>query len=126
LPKKTYGVIEIRKTTSGWWEGVVNIDPLVEEVPAVTGALFDVDNIEGLRPIAARREVPADRSFMTEKLLDDFGILHFNDSWIRPAEIKQAFNVEKAVRGWATVFKLISDFTDQYGEDNVRLVVWFT
>jgi hypothetical protein len=125
VPKKTFGVIEVRKTTSGWWEGVVNIEPLVEQVPAVTGILFDVDNTDGVRPIAARREIPSDRSFMTEKLLDEFGILHFNDSWITSAEIKQVFNVTKTMKGWATVFNLISDFAEQYGEDNVRLVVWF-
>lgn len=126
MPKKTWGVIEIRKTTSGWWDGVVNIEALVEQVPAVTGALFDVDNEKGLKPIAARREVPEDRSFMTETLLAEMNLFYYNATWIRPAEIKHAFNVIKTVKGWATVFKLISDFAEQYGEDNVRLIVWFS
>jgi hypothetical protein len=126
LPKKCYGVVEIRTSPSGWWEGCLNITPLVEQVPAVTGALFDVDNIKGLKPIAARREIPEDRSFMTETLVQEMNLFYYNATWIRPAEIKQAFNVIKTEKGWATVFKLISDFAEQYGENNCRLIVWFS
>jgi hypothetical protein len=126
LPKKTWGVIEIRRTTSGWWDGVVNIEALVEAVPEVTGPLFDVDNDKGLKPIAARREVPADRSFMTETLLKEMGILHYNDSWIGSDEIEEVFSVTRPKKGWATVFNLIKNFASQYGGENVRLIVWFS
>lgn len=126
MPKLCAGIIEVR-APSLWWNGVVSIGPLVEAVvPEVTGILFDVDNLKAVRPIASRRGIPDDKSFLTESLLKDFGILYYNATWITPQEVKQVFSVETVKKGWSTVFHLMELLETQFGEGNVRLVCWFT
>ena len=126
MPKSTHGVIEIRKNPSGWWDGVVNIEAMVDQVPDVTGVLFDVDNLKGLKPIASRRGIPTDCSFMTEILERELSATDFNMTWIRPDEIHHIFKVKNPTKGWATIFSLMDMMEEQYGEGNVRLVAWFT
>lgn len=126
MPKLTHGVIEIMPDTSLWWYGIVSIEPLVGQVPEVTGVLFDVDNHKGKRPIAAERGLPEDDPSALTKILMELNPDWFSCTWITPEEIRKAFRVKVMKKGWATVFTLMNELEEQYGERKVRLICWWT
>jgi hypothetical protein len=101
----------------------VKIDGLTIVAPEVTALLFDVDNLNAVKPLVARRGLPNELSFEVEQSLKESD--HFSETWMRPTELHEAFNITKLVEGWATVFFMMDALSEVYGEDRVRLIVWF-
>lgn len=126
MPKITHGVIEIFQKDLEW-KGLIVIDDIVTLTPIVTGLLFDVDNLDAKKPLAARRGFPSTISLLTRFLRDYDGAPdYFSETWITPKEIRKAFKVTKVTEGWSLVFYLMNILEKQWGTDNVRLVAWFT
>jgi hypothetical protein len=123
MPKLTHGWLEIYKDEE--WIGVVKIDSLTTVAPEVTAKLFDVDNLEAVKPIADRRGMPKGVSFEVETQRE-FWREGFSDTWITLDEIRSAFEIKTVKEGWAAIFYIMETLGAVYSEDRVRLVVWFS
>jgi len=123
MPKYVQGWIEVQSNDM-WWNGVIKIDKLTLVAPEVTSILFDVDNLEALVPVAARRGLPRDMSLEVEESFNQAAA--FAETWITPEEIRNIFKIEKVKEGYALIFHIINDLVKVYGKNKVRLVVWFS
>jgi len=123
MPKYVQGWIEVQSNDM-WWNGVIKIDKLTLVAPEVTSILFDVDNLEALVPVAARRGLPRDKSLEVEESFNQAAA--FAETWITPEEIRNIFKIEKVKEGYAPIFHIINDLVKVYGKNKVRLVVWFS
>jgi hypothetical protein len=123
MPKYVQGWIEVQSNDM-WWNGVIKIDKLTLVAPEVTSILFDVDNLEALVPVAARRGLPRDKSLEVEESFNQAAA--FAETWITPEEIRNIFKIEKVKEGYALIFHIINDLVKVYGKNKVRLVVWFS
>lgn len=108
----------------GWWTGVVKIDGLTIVAPEVTSLLFDIDNLKAVKPIAARKGLPKTLSFEAEHAIEEDKD-SFGETWLTPNELNKAFEVKEVKEGWSLIFYMMDTLVAIYGEDRVRLVVWF-
>jgi hypothetical protein len=103
----------------------MRITALVPQAPDVTAVLFDVDNLEGVKPIASNRGIPHDISDETTMDYEKSKEWAHFDTWIRPSEVAKVFQVKKITKGWSVVFSLMGVLGEIYSDHNCRLVVWF-
>ncbi len=129
------------------WTAVVNVVEIVARNYGMFGSLFGVRNDYGFRPIAPSRGIPAD---VSDDLTDyddvplDSGSSLWLPSWITWHEISEIDWDEYGSRPapwqgtstparrrdmlsteWKTALDIMEVLARQFGEDNVRLVVWF-
>jgi hypothetical protein len=109
------------------WKAVVKIDRIVERNYRVYGFFFGVHDPTHLyTPLAGRRGLPRHVSEEVWQEMDDDATLPAA-SWVSWSEIK-ACNWQSAIEltaGWQLLFTLMESLADQYGEQRVRLVIWF-
>jgi hypothetical protein len=104
------------------WEAVLNLDfvYLGRDYQAF-GRLFGVRNTTKVQPIAAKRGLPADSSSQVKKEAAASGF--YAHSWISWQELKTS--EWEADQYWQPLMKVLEILASLYGEENVRLVVWF-
>lgn len=127
----------------GGWVALVRIDRLVERNYGMFGSLFGVRNDYGFRPLAPDRGAPGDSSpdlerwgaepeppFPSEPSWITWGELRAID-WDergtkpRPGEALAPRRQEVLTPGWNTALGLMEVLAKQFGDDGVRMVVWF-
>ena len=104
------------------WEAVINLDfvYLGRDYQAFR-RLFGVRNTAKVQPIAAKRGLPADSSSHVKKVAAAPGF--YAHSWITWQEIKTS--EWEADQYWQPLVKVLEILASLYGEENVRLIVWF-
>lgn len=145
-----YGSIEVRDLSRAAWDpempwfGCVDLWPLYPNNEyASFGCLFGVRNWPGWQPVAAGRGLPDDVSTAVrteyEKCarLDD--AIH-GSTWVSWPELRDLdvtvtppaphqemtrLDVLGPGTGWEHVFAVMRTLAQRFGEDGVRLVVWF-
>lgn len=104
------------------WEAVINLDfvYLGRDYQAF-GRLFGVRNTAKVQPIAAKRGLPTDSSAHVKKEAAAPGF--YAHSWITWQELQTS--EWEADQYWQPLMKVLEILASLYGEENVRLVVWF-
>jgi len=85
------------------------------------GQLFGVRNTKSTQSIAAKRGLPDDVSPPVKEEARGAGL--FAHSWISWQELQQSN--WKGDTHWQALRKILEVFAGLYGDENVRLVVWF-
>ena len=132
--------------TSGtrYWNGVIRIRYLVERSYRVFAILFGMRNTYGVVPLAAGRGLPNDRSVDTKLDLENgmVGITWALWSELKTVDwaqlpphlgIRQGADGEQGAlpraayipQRWEALFQMMEALAGPYGDENVRLVVWF-
>jgi hypothetical protein len=127
LVKLVHGWVEIRDD-AGSWHSVLRINPLVSQTPEITSTLFGVDDHyvkKPIRPIANNRGFPNDVSDETRETHEAEKQWSHSETYIKPDEIAQVFEVKQLRKGWPLIFAFMGVLSEVYGDANVRLVVWF-
>jgi len=139
-----YGWVELSRTRDFWY-GVIRIRHLVDPSYAMFGSLFDHDNIFDFTPVAAHRGFP---EYLSDAVLGEGigpqdGV--YDPTWVSWSELKVIDWQEKAnltldetdplsdlptrqdvvTPGWAALFRIMEILAHEYGDERVRLVVWF-
>lgn len=130
------GWVEVNDPRRGGWNGMIRINYLVDRAYGVFAALFGRTSSGIFDPIAQGRGIPEDKS--NEVYYDHPEAIGVAPSWIGWNEIKAvdwkrvAEDAEWSsedgplvTEGWALLFRLMEVLAQQYGDENVRLVVWF-
>ncbi len=127
------------------WDAVVKIGSIIQRNYNAFGCLFGVMNLVNFAPLAAERGMPDDVSEEAEAAYleaTEEPASAFSPSWITWAELRAAdwdARAATAVRGrgqptrkealgsvdWLLLFEIMGALAKQYGDDRVRLVVWF-
>ena len=117
------------------WVPVLQIDYVVGRNYCMFGNLFGVRNYKLFEPIAAGRGIPDDVSDLVRNDYEGWGPDAHSESFITYKEVKSIDWNEKGKVGvkrkkcltedWKMVFKVMKFLAREYGDDNVRLVVWF-
>ena len=134
-----HGWVEVRPYRSGrdYWRSVVNIN-YWERNYLIYARLFGVRNSFGVIPIAASRGLPITSKYANEEPEPrDIDVQKWegdghSHSWILFTEFeddlqeiikpyKHYNNYDK----WWRLYQIMSLLAEQYGKDNVRIVVWF-
>lgn len=109
------------------WSGVIRIHDIVERSYNVFGSLFDVHN-DGpfVASVAGRRGLPprvSEEAFWEKVSPQDQAA----QTWISAQEVRTARQQDLFVMplGWNLLFTLMGNLAAVYGEERVRLVVWF-
>ncbi len=104
------------------WDSVINLDfvYLGRDYNAF-GYLFGIRSTAKVQPIAAKRGLPLDSSPQVKKAAASIGF--YAHSWITWQELK-ASEWEADVY-WQPTVKVLEILAGLYGDENVRLVVWF-
>ena len=132
-----------------FWCPIVKIDNLIHRNYDMFGCLFGVSNYANFKPIAEGRSLPKDLDSLYTFLRsesEDF----YSTTWINWKEIKKINWDEKSekpitnkkvywrVKGkkiqrkdalssdWKLLFDLMKRLAKDYGDENIRLVVWFS
>lgn len=125
------------------WVGVIKVDWLVEHAYGMFGNLFGRRNVGEFSPIAAGRGMPPDASDEVQYAALDRAVA--TPSWILWSEIKvidweeeeqedtlggpsfgrKVRRKDTLTPGWSTLWQVMEVLANQYGDTNVRLVVWF-
>ena len=73
--------------------------------------------------VAPYRGIPRDASFEVKEhpLIDE--LTAFGHTWISYRELKE--NEEILTEDWKLLLKMMDALAEHYGEENVRLVIWF-
>ena len=120
----------------GWVEvkhhGVQSFDYKVVDINFINrnytifGYLFGVRG-DCEHPIAPKRGLPSNVSSYVAEESEDYGTDGHSHSWISLKEINNALLKEEIefTSDWQLLFSLMEKLGNYYGEDNVRLVVWF-
>ena len=104
------------------WDPVINLDYVyLGRDYKVFGYLFGIRNIAKVQPLAAKRGLPPDSSSQVKIAADSIGF--YAHSWISWRELK-ASGWEADVY-WQPMVKVLEILAGLYGDENVRLVVWF-
>jgi hypothetical protein len=111
------------------WRAVVKIDDIVERNYRVYGFFFGVhDPTHVYTAVAGRRGLPPHVSEEVRLEFDnDDDAARSAASWVLWSELK-ASNWQSTIEltaGWKLLFTLMESLADQYGEQRVRLVIWF-
>ena len=129
------GWVEVNDPRRGGWNGVIHIDSLVDRAYPVFAALFGVRGGGIVEPIAQGRGIPQDKS--NEVYFAHPWVMGVAPSWISWSEItivnwqhvaeEAELSSEQPLvtPGWALLFRLMEVLAQHYGDENVRLVVWF-
>jgi hypothetical protein len=110
------------------WHSTLRVNALVGQSPDVTSVLFGVDDHyvkKPFKPLACNRGIPHDVSDETRAAYEADGQAAHFETWIKPKEVARIFKIKKLKKGWPVVFAFMGVLTELYGEDSVRLVVWF-
>lgn len=83
--------------------------------------LFGVRNAANVQPIAAQRGLPKDASPQVTEDASFSGL--YAHSWVSWRELKQSDWEGDA--HWQATVKILEILAGLYGDENVRLVVWF-
>lgn len=117
------------------WVAVVNVGSgLLGRDRVIFEYLFGVFTRLGLQPIAAARGIPNDASEETERdylrwAEDSHGAIH--PTWISWLELRVADwhnlppDIPRPGEDWQLLIKIMDALAGRYGEEKVRLVVWF-
>lgn len=129
------GWVEAYDPRRGGWNGAIRVNRLVDRAYHVFAALFGVRSFGIFNPVAQERGTPEDRS--NEVFAEKPWVMGVAPSWISWSEIKSVDwqQVAEAAElppepalvtvGWALLFRLMDVLAQHYGDENVRLVVWF-
>lgn len=116
----------------------------IDELPFITRPrlyykLFgEHDEQAGVTPVAPNRGIPEERSEMVDDARSIYQIHparvggdevyeYFGVSWLTMDEFPEDERADReASDDWGKVFDLVAPYEDRYGEENVRLVVWFS
>ena len=85
------------------------------------GHLFGVRKAANVAPIAAKRGLPSDVSPQVKEDASSSGL--YAHSWISWQELKQSD--WKGDVHWQALTKILEMLASLYGDEHVRLVVWF-
>ncbi len=111
------------------WEAVVKIDNMVERNYRVYGFFFGVHDPSHLyTAVADRRGLPPYVSQeVRQEFDDDDDVAQSAASWVLWGELKASKwqSTVELTPGWQQLFTLMESLADQYGEQRVRLVIWF-
>jgi hypothetical protein len=129
-----YGWVEVRDPTTpasaapgfpNWWSGVIRINDIVERDYRVFGYFFGVRNPFDAA-VAGRRGIPVQLS--EEALADaaDPTDMHAA-SWLLWSEVQASDwrSMVELTPGWGLLFSLMEQLAAHFGDERVRLVVWF-
>ncbi|MFB6616166.1 hypothetical protein ACFCV9_18460 [Streptomyces sp. NPDC056367] len=141
------GMIECRPWRTLWddddqeagWQGAVDLFLLnTGNAYSALACLFGVRNSYGFRPLSEGRGLPTDMSDAARSDFAAYPDAH-GTTWITWAEIAAAdwdeTNESGSLRrrdavdddsGWGPVWNVMETLAALHGDDNVRLVVWFT
>jgi hypothetical protein len=148
---EVFEVFDQPRDLSGAWRAAVRIDNIVERNYGMFGSLFGVRNDYGFRPIAAERGVPFGISSdlvryyeMPADPADRGPDWALSPTWISQRELQSVDwqelgeqpepgtppgplrrREEVVTPGWRTVLDIMEVLARQFGDDGVRLVVWF-
>ena len=123
-----YGWVEIHNEGDEDWDGVIKASHLTYRDYNVFGTLFgirkDIDKAH-VKSIAERRGLPENLSYdLGEELKKWQDIVA--PSWISWQELKTVqWNERPPDDWWLVLFKMMEALAKQWGDANVRLVVWF-
>jgi hypothetical protein len=134
-----HGWVEIKTFRPAQWHEIMRLELLIGRNYRVFAFLFDVRNIDNhnkpiYTPIASLRGIPIDVSAIVKREAtrnkDYQARAH---SWITWAEIRRinwralAKMKPGVVPGsdWQMLFKIMEALAERYGDEHVRLVVWF-
>lgn len=127
----------------GGWAALVRIDRLVERNYGMFGSLFGVRNDYGFRPISPTRGVPDDSPPELERWGEEpEPPWEGEPSWITWGEIRaidwdergdkprpgEALGLRRSdvlTPGWATALDLMEVLAKRFGDEGVRMAVWF-
>jgi len=148
-----HGWVEIKKDYSDWWDGVIQIDWLVERNYTMFACLANVRNYDNVKPISEPKGIPEDVSDEANEDIEGWGVNGHSHSWLAWKEIKEydwnnnkyyehrvvEFTkdgikevepkwkpMKEAISSdWKLLFDLMERLAKDYGDENVRLVFWF-
>ncbi len=132
-----YGWVEVQDpTTHGMvapsfplaWNGVIEISHIVERSYNVFGYFFDVHSSLDIEwSVAGRRGLPPHVSQEAETGRMGPPQVWCAQTWITAHEVRAARQQDlfEMPPGWSLLFKLMDDLAAVYGDERVRLVVWF-
>jgi hypothetical protein len=109
-----------------WWSAVVCIDDIVDRSYDVYGFFFSVYR-HPENPVASHRGLPTQVSEQVQETADDPSWGMTAVTWVLWSEIL-ASNWQASISlpaGWTLLFALMERLAADYGNDRVRLVIWF-
>jgi hypothetical protein len=133
------------------WAAVIEVGSIIDQNSDMHGSLFGVRNVSLYRPLAADRGLPSDLSLVAaeqvERLRPHFAtgaIGHASSltwteidaiDWDELAQTTEPVGLSSVdhiatrrdalSQPWLLLFDLMRRLAQDYGHDNVRLVVWF-
>jgi hypothetical protein len=125
-----YGVSGPSPQTTEWFP-VISLSCLPSRDYDLFARLFGVRNRAGISPIAANRGIPPDVSFTVQKALRQIADAPYRDecygyTWISWNKIVALHCAEGARdEEWKLLFEMMALLARNYGNEYVRMVVWF-
>ncbi|MEK6909700.1 MAG: hypothetical protein AABW61_01330 [Candidatus Aenigmatarchaeota archaeon] len=146
-------IIRPYKNDKSYWRKVINIDGIVGRNSSMFDYLFGIGGYGYFKPVAENRRLPKElpkdidpllKGELLEESKDNIGI-----SWLDWTEIKKIKwnkkpdgmmsdrinkellrnDIKKrrlALAGdWGLLFKIMKSLAQKYGDENVRIIVWF-
>ena len=134
------------------WTAVITVGGILDQNSDMFGSLFGVRNVSRFRPLAPDRGFPSDpspelaedmaqlRPFLSSGEIGHPSWLSWTEidriDWDEPAETTEPVGLasvdhiatrrEALSEPWILLFDLMRRLAQDYGEDNVRLAVWFS
>ncbi|WP_428242711.1 hypothetical protein [Gynuella sp.] len=105
---------------------MVKIGVITERNYEIFGKLFGVRTEKSVKPLAAKRGIPANTSNRDE--LDENKESIVFHSWVDWEELKgflPNINICPELSGWSFIFSSMERLAEEYGNKNVRLIVAF-
>ena len=125
------GFIEV-KLAEQWYMQLMTDRMIVGGNTYAWQRLFGIDGDVNATAIAVARGIPLDASYTVAQkyrsLFDDPNLTddYFGASWVLHAELQPfAEEIMCFHQGWQTLYRIMDALADLFGNQNVRLVVWF-
>jgi len=148
-----HGWVEVKKDYLDWWIGIIKIDWIADRNYTMFACLANVRNYDNVKPISEPKGIPKDVSDEAKEDIEGWGVDGHSHTWLTWKEIKEYdwYNnkyyehrvieftkdgikkvkpewksMKEAISsGWQLLFDLMERLAKEYGDENVRLVIWF-